>query len=72
MHNTSPLIPNSSAAAGIQRLVDEIEQRRKAYAKNIAAAKSISAIEMNEPSNDTPRLPTIGQDVSPNRPTEAE
>ena len=72
MHNTSPLIPNSSAAAGIQRLVDEIEQRRKAYVKKIAAAKSISAIEMNEPSNDTPRLPTIGQDVSPNRPTEAE
>ena len=72
LHNASPFAPNSSAAAGIQRLVDEIEQRRKAYVKKIAAAKSISAIEMDEPSNNTPRLPTIDQDFSTNRPTEAE
>jgi len=72
MHNASPFGLNSSAAAGIQRLVDEIEQRRKAYVKNIAAAKSISAIEVNEPSNDNLRLPTFDQELSPKRPSEAE
>jgi membrane-bound lytic murein transglycosylase F len=72
LHNASPLGPTSSAAASIQRLVDEIEQRRKAYVKKVTAAKSISATGMDESNPDMPRLPTIDQDTSPTRPTETK
>ncbi|MER2538474.1 MAG: hypothetical protein ABTQ26_04445, partial [Azonexus sp.] len=72
MHNASAFGPSPSAAAGIQRLVDEIEQRRKANVKKVMAAKSISATGMDDSRSDTPRLPTIDQDVSPTRPAEAE
>jgi membrane-bound lytic murein transglycosylase F len=70
MHNATPFIPNSSAAASIQRLVDEIEQRRKAYVKNVQAAKSISATEQDDASHQSFRLPTIDQDITPARPAE--
>ena len=61
-HNATAFGSSSSASAGIQRLVDEIEQRRKAYVKKVAAAKSISATGMDESNPDTPRLPTIDQE----------
>jgi hypothetical protein len=54
----------------IQRLVDEIEQRRKAYVKNVQAAKSISATEQDDASHQSFRLPTIDQDITPARPAE--
>jgi membrane-bound lytic murein transglycosylase F len=68
LHNAPPFAPTPSAAESLKRLVIEIEERRKAYVKRVSAAKSISAISptsRDDVAGDTPRLPTIGQDVRP-------
>ena len=65
--NAAPFAPTPSAAAGLTRLVLEIEERRKAYVKRVAAAKTISATDQDESAGDTPRLPNFGQDASPAR-----
>jgi membrane-bound lytic murein transglycosylase F len=64
LRNAAPFAPTPSAAEGLKRLVIEVEERRKAYAKRIAAAKTISATEKDESDGATLRLPTIGQDIS--------
>ena len=57
--NTSPLAPTPAAAEGLKKLVIEIEERRKAYARKMAAAKAIAA-EAPAATDDEPlRLPTI-------------
>lgn len=63
LRNASPFAPTPSAAAGLTRLVLEIEERRKAYVKRIATAKTISATEQEGMGEATLRLPTIGQEV---------
>ena len=63
LRNAAPFAPTPSAAASLTRLVLEIEERRKAYVKRIAAAKTISATEQEETGEATLRLPTIGQEV---------
>jgi membrane-bound lytic murein transglycosylase F len=67
LRNASPFAPTPSAAAGLTRLVLEIEERRKAYVKRIATAKTISATGRDEIADATLRLPTIGQDISSSR-----
>jgi membrane-bound lytic murein transglycosylase F len=57
--NAPPFAPTPSAAEGLKRLVLEIEERRKAYAKRINAAKSISATDSSDPDGARLRLPTI-------------
>lgn len=57
--NTPPLAPTPAAAEGLKKLVIEIEERRKAYARKMAAAKAIAA-EAPAATDDEPlRLPTI-------------
>jgi hypothetical protein len=49
----------------------EVEERRKAYVKRIAAAKAITTVSStDEPGAPVVRLPTIDQDTSPVRPAE--
>lgn len=67
LRNAPPFAPTPSAAASLTRLVLEIEERRKAYVKRIATAKTISATAQEEAGEATLRLPTIGQDVNPAR-----
>jgi membrane-bound lytic murein transglycosylase F len=67
LRNAAPFAPTPSAAAGLTRLVLEIEERRKAYVKRIATAKTISATGRDEIADATLRLPTIGQDISSSR-----
>ena len=64
LRNAPPFAPTPSAAASLTRLVLEIEERRKAYVKRIAAARTISATEKDEADGATLRLPTIGQELS--------
>ena len=57
--NTSPLAPTPATAEGLKKLVIEIEERRKAYAKKMAAAKAIAAEAPAEGEEKPLRLPTI-------------
>jgi membrane-bound lytic murein transglycosylase F len=61
--NAPPFGPTPKAAESLKRLVQEVEDRRKAYARRMAAAKAIG-----EPDEDTdnrpPRLPTIDATAS--------
>ncbi|WP_434515941.1 membrane-bound lytic murein transglycosylase MltF [Dechloromonas sp. ARDL1] len=56
--NAPPFGPTPKAAESLKRLVLEVEERRKAYARRMTAAKAVG-----EPGDDTdnrpPRLPTI-------------
>ena len=70
LRNAAPFAPTPSAAEGLKRLVMEVEDRRKAYVKRIAAAKSISVT--GDSNSKGPRLPTIDQETSPAHPAEAE
>ena len=66
LRNADPFAPTPSAAEGLKRLVMEVEERRKAYVKRIAAAKAITTVTSTDESG-TPalRLPTIDQNTSP-------
>ena len=57
--NTSPLAPTPATAEGLKKLVIEIEERRKAYAKKMAAAKAIAAEAAADGEEKPLRLPTI-------------
>jgi membrane-bound lytic murein transglycosylase F len=57
--NTSPLAPTPATAEGLKKLVIEIEERRKAYAKKMAAAKAIAAEAPADGEEKPLRLPTI-------------
>ncbi len=57
--NAAPLAPTPAAAEGLKRLVIEIEDRRKAYARKMAAAKAIAGDEAADAGNRPLRLPTI-------------
>jgi len=71
LRNAHPFAPTPSAAEGLKRLVLEVEERRKAYVKRIAAAKAITTVSStDEPGAPVVRLPTIDQDTSPVRPAE--
>ena len=59
LRNTPPLSPSPAAAESLKRLVTDIEQRRKEYARKMAAAKAIAADSGNDNSNRPLRLPTI-------------
>ena len=45
--NASPFAPTPRSAEGLKRLVIEVEERRKAYVKRTAAARSISGLDGN-------------------------
>ncbi|MDE2440415.1 MAG: membrane-bound lytic murein transglycosylase MltF [Betaproteobacteria bacterium] len=61
--NAAPFGPTPKAAESLKRLVMEVEERRKAYAKRMAAAKSIG--EPTDGINGRPlRLPTIETSAS--------
>lgn len=59
--NAPPFAPSPSIAEGLKRLVLEVEEKRKAYARKMAAARAIAVKEGKEDDNteDSPRLPTI-------------
>ncbi|NTV71982.1 MAG: membrane-bound lytic murein transglycosylase MltF [Azonexaceae bacterium] len=63
LRNAAPFAPTPSAAASLTRLVLEIEERRKAYVKRIATAKTISGTARDDSADATLRLPTIGQEI---------
>ena len=56
--NAPGLNPSPAAARGLTKLVLEIEERRKAYARKMAAAKAMTGTNNDEGSNSL-RLPTI-------------
>src|SRR5574343_1684847 len=58
--NTAPFGPTPAAAESLKRLVAEVEERRKAYAKKIAASKAITTTETSDRTSSSPlKLPTI-------------
>jgi len=63
LRNAPPFGPTPKTAESLKRLVQEVEERRKSYARRMAAAKAIG-----EPDDDTenrpPRLPTINASAS--------
>src|SRR5574343_180132 len=59
LRNTPPLAPSPAAAESLKRLVTDIEQRRKEYARKMAAAKAIAADNGNDNNSRPLRLPTI-------------
>jgi len=65
LRNAAPFAPTPSAAEGLKRLVIEVEDRRKAYAKRMAAAKAISVTGTDDSSGKSPRLPNIEPGSSP-------
>ena len=71
VRNAPPFAPTPSAAEGLKRLVMEVEDRRKAYAKRVAAAKAISVTGTDDSGTEGLRLPTINQNTSPTRPAGA-
>ena len=61
--NAPPFGPTPKAAESLKRLVQEVEDRRKAYARRMAAAKAIG--EPDEDTDNRPlRLPTIDTTAS--------
>ncbi len=67
LRNAPPFAPTPSAAESLKRVVLEVEDRRKAYAKRIAASKAISVNGTDETGDKTPRLPTIDQETTSTR-----
>ncbi len=59
LRNTPPFAPTAATAESLKRLVADIEQRRKEYARKMAAAKAIAADSTNDTDNRPLRLPTI-------------
>jgi membrane-bound lytic murein transglycosylase F len=57
--NAPPLKAASASSEGLKRLVQEVEARRKAYAKQVAAARSMSALEDGKAGEPTLKLPAI-------------
>ena len=57
--NAPPLKPASASSESLKRLVLEVEARRKAYARQLAAARSMSALEDKKAGEPTLKLPTI-------------
>ena len=43
--NAQPFAPTPRSAEGLKQLVIEVEERRKAYVKRTAAARSISGLD---------------------------
>ena len=66
--NTAPFGPTPAAAESLKRLVAEVEERRKAYVKKMAASRAIAASEDDDPATPSFRLPTI----QPDKPAESE
>ncbi len=57
--NAPPLAPSPAAAESLKRLVNEIEARRKEYARKMAAAKAIASQPPATPGEAALRLPTL-------------
>jgi membrane-bound lytic murein transglycosylase F len=71
LRNAPPFAPTPSAAEGLKQLVIDIEERRKAYVKRVAAPKTLTAsASARNTATETPRLPSFGQDASPGRPAD--
>ena len=70
--NTAPFGPTPAAAESLKRLVAEVEERRKAYAKKMAASRAITATDSDDQSTSGLRLPTIELENYPARPAENE
>ena len=65
LRNAPAFKPTAAASENIKRLIAEVDQRRKAYVRQVAVAHSIGSDETSDSNEVTLRLPTIDAEPAP-------